>query len=1561
MLINDVALSEMDIAIIGMSGRFPGAKNIQEFWQNLCNGVESIQPVSDEQIKETLQQVLGYLPTETVQDWLNDPHYIKVAAALEDIDLFDAPFFGYSPAEAEMLDPQQRIFLENVWEALEDAGYADTAAYQGLIGVYAGAEVNSYHHVHTSLIPTARDFQALLGNESGYLTTRASYKLHLTGPSIDVQTACSTSLVALHLACQSLRNGECDIALAGGVVAYTTQKVGYFYQEGGIFSSDGHCRPFDAQAHGVVFANGGIGIIALKRLQEAYDDGDQIYAVIKGSAINNDGNNKAGYTAPGIEGQKRVILEALAMAEIQPDAISYIETHGTATLLGDPIEITALTQGFRKQTQRKQFCALGSVKSNIGHLGVAAGVAGIIKTALALHHKMLPASLHYVQANPHIDFINSPFYVNTKLTPWATEALPRSAGVSSFGIGGTNAHVILQEAPDRYRPIQTEQHSHLVVLSAKTNYALDMHTTNLINHVKKTPALSLADLAFSLQVGRKAFPYRRVVVSRTPEELCSQLTNKEISTTLVEPEKRSIAFMFSGQGSQYSNMGKDLYDQEPIFRQYVDQCAAFLQPILQCDIREILYPQKDNREQTKAQLNQTSITQPIIFVIEYALAQLWMKWNVHPDVMIGHSIGEYVAACLSGVFNLEDALILVASRGRLMQKQPPGAMVAISSTYQEIETFLKPEISLAAQNGPHDYVLSGPIEAIEELEQLLAKHEVTVHRLQTSHAFHSPMMNAVLEPFTNEVQKIQLHPPTIPFISNLTGELITDQAATDPHYWAQHLRQCVQFSAGLQTILTTSQWILIEVGAGRSLASLAQRQYGQQSNHLIVSSLRHVQDQQDDQAVLLQVCGRLWGAGVKIDWQSMHHGKHLQRISLPTYPFERKRYWHFPERVQALTALHRKPDIADWFYTPSWKRSPLPLTHQGTDIFEQNAYTLVFQDDSGMAQHFIEEVAQRGTKIISVQADENFHKIHDGLYAINPASKDHYHQLLQALDNQGHLPTSIAHFWTIVRPQPGTPGEMHAVEQMQNYGFYSLLFLSQALGTQMTGRSIKLAVISNDLQDVVGGESYAPERATVLGACKTIQLEYAQIDCKHIDIQLPQIDKNWKTVARHVLREMQAETDERTIAYRRGNRWIETLEPVYVAASDNTQPASSFREHGVYLITGGLGGIGLALAHEIAQQAKAHIILLGRSTLPARSTWKGWLATHDEQEKVCWQLRQIQSLEQLGATIHVESADVTDRETMQNMLLRVQKQYGTINGVIHAAGTLSIGIMQFKTATDAHKVLAPKLQGTLVLADLLHKNKLDFFVLCSSLYSVLGGLGQADYSAANAFLDHFAVYHSHKTITPTYAINWDAWQEVGMAEDTLKNKVGNQQQNQFLVKDGIFPHEGREIFCRVLSQQLAPQQIISTRDLHTVFEHVKNTALLLDNEPGAHSSIHVVHPRPENIHTAYITPTNDVEERVATIWQKVLGIEKIGIQDNFFDLGGDSVMAIKIMKYCLDTFKVEISVQQFFLLPTIASQASIITQKQMEMLDSEQLTDFLQDIQSMSEADVMALLQSSEE
>ena len=872
------------VAVVGLAGRFPKAPNVAAFWRNLCAGLEGI----------------TFFPppppaTPATPPPADSGAWVGARGLLEGADLFDASLFGINPREAELMDPQHRLFLECGWEALEHAGY-DPSRYAGAIGVFAGASLPTYLLHNLASRPEraalAGEQAVMFANDKDFLATRVSYKLDLRGPSLNIQTACSTSLVAVVVACQHLLTYQCDMALAGGVALTFPQQRAYRYQTGGIASPDGHCRAFDAQAAGAVPGEG-VAAVVLKRLADAEEDGDQVYAVIKGFALNNDGARKAGYAAPSVEGQAEVIALAQAMAGFEPDTIGLLEAHGTGTPVGDPIEVAGLMRVFNQKGRGTARCALGSVKTNIGHLDTAAGIAGFIKATLALHHQQLPPTLHFQSPNPQLNLATSPFYVNTTLVPWAPGPAPRRAGVSSFGIGGTNAHVVLEEAL-AVAPLASPRAPQLLVWSAKTSAALEMATGRLREHLQGQDPGLLADVAWTLQTGRRAFPHRRILVAQAPAEAVAALSDPGkggVLTAQAPTHAPVLVYLFPGQGAQRADMGRELYHQEPVFRQEVDRCADLLRAELSLDLRTLLYPAPGSEALRAEKLTDTALAQPALFVIEYALAQLGRSVGLQPRALVGHSSGEYVAGCLAGVFSLEDALRLVATRGRLMQQLPRGAMLAVLASEAELRPRLSGALALAAVNGPRQCVVAGPPEAIDGLKPQLAGAGVACRLLPTSHAFHSPMMDPILAPFATVVGGMTLKPPQLPLVSSVTGRWLTPAEATDPAYWVRHIRETTRFAAALELVLTEPDLRLVEMGPGRALTGLVREHPRRQPNHHALPALASAAG---DRAGWLTTVGQLWLSGLLIDWAALHAGERRRRVPLPTYPFERKRYWIEP-------------------------------------------------------------------------------------------------------------------------------------------------------------------------------------------------------------------------------------------------------------------------------------------------------------------------------------------------------------------------------------------------------------------------------------------------------------------------------------------------------------------------------------------------------------------------------------------------------------------------------------------------------------------------------------------
>jgi acyl transferase domain-containing protein len=1364
------------LAIVGMAGRFPGAPDIGTFWTMLRDGVEAIRSLSDEELVAA-----GESP-----EAMSDPDYVRACGSLADVDKFDAAFFGMSARDAAVFDPQHRLFLECAWETFERAGHVGQR-FPGRVAVFASSGASEYlmHNVAANrhIMETVGAWLVRhTGNDPNFLATRVSYELNLDGPSMNVQTACSSSLVAVHMACQSLLAGECDMALAGGATVDPRQGRGYFYRVGEILSPDGHCRAFDARSAGTVITSA-VGCVLLRRLDDALRDGDNILAVIRGSAINNDGSDKVGYLAPSVTGQTRVISEALAIAGVEPEDLTYVECHGTGTLIGDPIELTALSNALRTGTDKKQYCAIASLKTNIGHTGETAGVAGLIKMVLALRHRQIPASLHYESPNPQIDFASSPFFVNTALREWTvpSERL-RIGGVTSLGAGGTNVHVIVEEAPAP-RPAAPARAHQLLVLSARTASALEHATKNLAAHLRSHGDVALADAAYTLLEGREAFPHRRAVVASTSALASAALEATDGRQTISHHRKEgppSIVYMLPGGGAQYPGMGAHLYEREPAYREAFDTCLAFLEPSVRTQVRSLTLRreaqgagQEVRREDAAAALESPSVGLPALFATEYAIARLMMSWGLVPAAIIGHSMGEYAAACLSGVLTTRDAVALVALRGRLFETLAEGGMLSVPLAESELRPLLGPELSIAAINGPKLCVASGPVAALERLEGALRELHLDSTRVHIRVAAHSAMLDPILEEFRRFCRTVAFKAPSIPFASNLTGTWIMEAEATDPEYWVRHLRGTVRFAEGVATVLEEVPRALIEVGPGRTLSNLARQ--NKTKPVVAVPTLRHPQEEADDSQFLLETVGRLWVCGVGLDAAALG-GEDRRRVELPTYPFERERHWIDPDpraaAVESRAVLRKQSDLRDWFHVPAWKVSaPRPKAPSGG----KELTWLILTDETPFADKLIEALRARGGRFYLVGVSERPGWRSDGFFAVKPGRRRDYDFLTLSLREHAVVPDRIVSLWSCSAPSRveqarqalrslsgrGRLDDLDGYDEALAVNYYGLLFLAQAIAADSNG--LRLYVVSTQAQAFgdAGRAQVRPERAVLQGACKVIPREYPDIACVNIDVEAPASRRDEDRLVNQLVREFEAEPSDREIVLRGGGRWTRTYEPVPIDPELAVED-KGLREGAVVVVTGGLGGIGLAVAEHLVDRVHARLVLVGRRPLVPAGSEEEWLRTRGPEEETSRKIARVQALRRRTEVI-TAAADVTDLEAMRGVLSEARARFGGIHAVFHAAGVLKDELIALRSTEAKSEVIDAKARGALVLDALLQRDTLDAFVLFSSVSSVLGLPGQSDYVAANAFLDAFA--HARAASRPaelTLSVNWNAWENVGM-------------------------------------------------------------------------------------------------------------------------------------------------------------------------------------------------------
>jgi len=1346
---------ESAIAVVGMAGRFAGASDVETFWRNLRDGVESIERYSDEAL----------LAAGVSRQLLDDPHYVKVGGPLRDMEKFDAGFFGFSPIDASIMDPQHRHFLECAWEAFEHAGH-DPARFEGAIGVWAGSGHNAYLPYNLLTNPDIVDQVGFFllrhtGNDKDFLCTRASYEFDLKGPSINVQTACSTSLVSIHMACQSLLAGECDMALAGAVTIELPHRQGYLYRDGEILSPDGRCRVFDAGSKGTLFGSG-VGVVVLRRLEEALDDGDSVLAVIRGSAVNNDGASKIGYLAPSVDGQAEAVAEALAVSEVAPDSIQYVECHGTGTAVGDPIEIAALTEAYRHGTGAKGFCAVGSVKPNIGHTDTAAGVASFIKAVQALRHRELPPCINFTAPNPAIDFDSSPFYVNVERREWPepTDG-SRRAAVNSLGVGGTNAHVIVEEAPITQASSSSREWQ-LLLLSARGENALEAASDRLAEALAAPEAPPLADVAHTLRVGRRRFGRRRAVVCRDRAEAARLLEDEPTGDRLLGsagPERRSVAFMFPGGGAQYPEMGRGLYEHEPVYRETVDECLALLDDAFREELAAVLFPAPDRLEWAQSEFERPSLQLPALFVCELALARLWMSWGIEPAALVGHSMGENTAACLAGVFRLEDALGLVRLRGRLFETVDEGTMLSIPLPADEALPLLGDDLAMASVNAPDLCAASGSIAAIERLEAKLEQRGIESRRIKIRIAAHSPMLDPILPEWSAYLEGLTLSPPEIPFVSNLTGSWITPEQATDPQYWVEHLRGTVRFADDVKALVEEPGRVLLEVGPGRTLATLARMHPDRSTDQTVIHSLRHPEETVEDLPHVLAALGRLWIAGSDPDWSKFASEERRLRVALPTYPWDHQRHWIAPGKALyaegAGSGLPRIEDSGEWFHAVDWSRAPAPARHAGA------RRVLVFAGDDAISTGFVEALEAGGHEVRVVREGAAYERRGPREFALPAGSARGYATLVDALQADDALEGEIVHLWNL---GGSTSPSLTAAELDRT--FYGPFHLAKAIAENDPAGSLRWHVVTDGMQEVAGEGLPYPQKALTTGPCRVLAREVPGVVGRSVDLDASDAARAVEQLLDEVLGEVLGEDDAEVVAWRGRQRLIAT--PHGMALAKPAPSTQTLRDEGVFLVTGGLGGLGLVAARHLASAPGARLILLGRSGLPDRDDWEARLASHGERDAVNRRIQAVRDLEAAGAEVEIVTADVTDVDAMRAAVARVVDRFGAIHGVVHAAGVLDDEPIAMKSAEGAARVLAPKVQGTLALDAALGDAPLDFCWFYSSVSASAGLAGQVDYTAANAFLDAFAKHRSALG-RPTLAIAWGPWQEAGMAAQLARD------------------------------------------------------------------------------------------------------------------------------------------------------------------------------------------------
>lgn len=1442
-----------DIAIVGMALNVPGASNLGEFWENLKAGKESITFFSEETMHEQIKQ------SKT------DQKIVPAKGYLVDADCFDAKFFSYNAYEATILDPQHRKLLECVWSALENAGYI-SESIAGKTGVFVGqSNLSSYYFDYVSKNVHAEgvsgDYQALIHNSPDFLATRIAYQFNLTGPAMTVQTGCSTSLVAICQAAQSLCDHQCDMAIAGGVAITLPLKSGYEYQAGMILSPDGHCRAFDKTASGTVPGNG-VGVVILKRYSDAIAAKDSIYAVIKGHAVNNDGNHKIGFTAPSQVGQGDVIRAALKNARIAADTIDYIEAHGTGTTLGDPIEIEALNGVMKDRSANKPY-VLGAVKTNIGHLDAASGVTGLIKTALCLHHQTWVPTLHFKTLNPKIRLDNTPFNIITKTQRWKKKNYPRRAGVSSFAIGGANAHVIMQESKPSNTAIEKRCAVHLFVLSAQTVEALHVSCQQLMTYLDTMKSgSSLCNIAYTLQVGREHFPYRAAFMARSRNALLSQLKNTIASSKKIRHAEMKLCFMFPGQGLTLCDELPRFYSALPVFKEHITLCVDTLIKKQNVDLRTLF--SLNINEDITSECDFERVNQLYIFITEYALAKQWMAWGIYPTGMIGHSLGEYVAACIAGVWSLGDALDIISKRQRLMNRLSLGCMLAVSLDVDTLKKYSIENITVAAINSPNRCTLSGSKDDIDVLKQSLQADAVPYCLVATNHAYHSVAVESIQQEFSDYLSHIQTNRPSIPFISNLTGQWLSDNEAMSPHYWSQQMRETVLFSRGIETLINQQFSTFVELGLGHHLSTFV-KQHG----HEIECYAPHLGACNSDVTeAYLKVLGALWRAGIFIDWAAFN-SKHLaSRIPLPTYPFEKKRYWVEETGRKAMTQ-QEADDYLPSAYQLRWQYQPATTSEQPS-IIEESIY-IVFSDETEFSNTLIETLQSLYCNVYIVK-NGNVFKSNDQTIEIRRHSLDDIDRVFEPFRKSDCL--HIIYFWgNDLSFGAALDNPFCCYDNLSRYLSILKVALSQPVDV------LKFTVITDSLFEIDNGDCANPMNSLLLGPGLTVHNEMPTIAHKIIELPLKLATDNLNSYVNLVIKDLACVQKEKLIAYRHKKRFTRQ----FLKLSFPTKHTSFLKDRGVYVITGGLGHVGLTIAEFLSSSCKATLILLSRRAFPSPDKWKNILDKNDSSESsIISVIKRLQGMQSELANVFIYQVDVTDYNALAQVFSAIRKKQGCIDGIVHAAGIAGGNTLANLKLSDIDKVMSVKVHGAINLHRLTYFDNLDFMLFCSAFSVHSGDYGQSIYNSSNAFLDAFAHWRSSR-YGHTISVNWDTWVDGGMAKDIME---------RIAIDRGITDKGALSILPNIMSYH-GCQLAITANDVVTRLEKNIVAACNDDFAPGSTCPSDLTLPT-----------SKEIENYLIALWKRYLGSVNLTATDDFNQLGGDSLLAVQLASvlskhYCI--------------------------------------------------------------